>query len=180
MEITLVKASGPGDQDRVWLADAGKARRVPVHVVHDLPHLAVESVFGITDGLWSELAAGLHSEAGRAATARAPKRHKSGRIVSGAAAGVPTSQWLTEGHRRAKTITNCVTNHWGDGQDTPQGVRDRVTASQDPVAAALLDGLDDATIARAIDAVRGLLRCWAQVLPGGTLTTSWPLAGSHR
>jgi hypothetical protein len=179
MEITLIKASGPGDQDRVWLADAGEARRVPVHVVHDLPHLAVESVFGITDGLWSELAAGLHAKAGRATTARAPKQRKSGRIVSGAAASVPTSQWLTEGHRRAKTITNCVTNHWGDGPDTPQGVRDRVAASRDPALAALLDDLDDAAIARAIVAVRDLLDRWAKVPPGGTFTTSWPLAGSR-
>jgi hypothetical protein len=51
MEITLVKASGAGDRDRAWLnADPG-GRRVAVHVVHDLPHLAVESEFGITDGL---------------------------------------------------------------------------------------------------------------------------------
>ena len=97
MEITLVKASGPGDRDRAYLLTAGgNARRAAVHMVHDLPHLAVESAFGITDGLWAELSAGSHAEANRAAAARDPGRHKRGRIVSGAAAGVPSA----EQHRR--------------------------------------------------------------------------------
>src|SRR6185312_9857787 len=76
MEITLVKASGPGDRDRAWLNADDVGHRVAVHVVHDLPHLAVESEFGITDGLWAELAAGSHAESDRAASARDPKRHK--------------------------------------------------------------------------------------------------------
>jgi hypothetical protein len=113
MEITLVKAAGPGDRDRAWLTADGVARRGPVHVIHDLPHLVVESLFGIADGLWAELAAGTHAAATQAATAREAKRHKHGRIVSGAAAEARTSEWLTPGHRRAKTITNCVTNRWG-------------------------------------------------------------------
>jgi hypothetical protein len=100
MKVTLVKA-WPGDRDRAWLTVAGVTRRGPVHVVHDLPHLAVESLFGIDDGLWAELAAGDHAAAGYAAMARDPQRHKRGRIVSGAAAGVPATMWLTAGHRRA-------------------------------------------------------------------------------
>ena len=82
MEVTLVKAAGPGDRDRAWLTVAGVTRRGPVHVVHDLPHLAVESLFGIDDGLWAELAAGDHAAASHAATARDPQRQKRGRIVS--------------------------------------------------------------------------------------------------
>lgn len=35
--------------------------------------------------------------------------------MSGTAAGVPAAQWLTAGHRRAKTATNCVSNRWADG-----------------------------------------------------------------
>ena len=70
------------------------------------------------------MAAGDHAAASHAATARDPERHKRGRIVSGAAAGVPATMWLTPGHRRAKTITNCVANRWGDGPGTPAGVRD--------------------------------------------------------
>ena len=45
-----------------------------MHVIHDLPHLVVESLFGIADGLRAELAAGSHAAAGQAATAREAKR----------------------------------------------------------------------------------------------------------
>ena len=131
-EITLVKASGPGDRDRAWLTAGGRTRHGPVHVIHDLPHLVVESLFGITDGLWAELAAGSHAAAGQAASARDPKRRKQGRIVSGAAAGVPTSQWLTPGHRMAKTITNYVANRWGDGPDTASGSGTGLPGSMTP------------------------------------------------
>jgi len=95
LEGTLVKAAGPGDRDRAWLTVADVTRRGPIHVVHDLPHLAVESVFGIGDGLWAEMAAGDHAAAGHAAAARDPERQKRGRIVSGAAVGVPAAMWLT-------------------------------------------------------------------------------------
>jgi len=142
--------AGAGDRDRAWLTAGGVARRGPVHVIHDLAHLVVESVFGITDGLWAELAAGSHAAAGHAATARDPKRHKQGRIASGAAAGVPAGQWLTPRHRRAKTITNCVANRWGDGPDTPSGVRDRAARQHDPSLDDLLAVIDDETIAMAI------------------------------
>lgn len=176
MEITLVKAAGPDDRDRAYLGSGGEARRGAVHVVHDLPHLVVESAFGIADGLWGELAAGDHAEAGRAASARDPRRHKQGRIVSGAAAGARTCEWLTPGHRQAKAITNCVTNRWGDGPDTPAGVRDRAARAGDPSLADLLGKVADETIAAAIADVRDLERRWAAVPPGGTLRLSWPLA----
>jgi hypothetical protein len=177
MEIALVKAAGPGDRDRAWLTAGGVTRRGPVHIIHDLPHLVVESVFGITDGLWAELAAGSHAAAGHAVTARDPKRHKQGRIASGAAAGVPAGQWLTPGHRRAKTITNCVASRWGDGPDTPSGVRDRAARQHDPSLDDLLAVIDDETIAMAIRGVQDLEERWMTVPPGGTLRLSWPLAG---
>ena len=176
MEITLVKAAGPGDRDRAWLTAGRVARRSPVHVIHDLPHLVVESLFGITDGLWAELAAGSHAAAGQAASARDPRRQKQGRIVSGAAASARTDEWLTPGHRRAKTITNCVTNRWGDGPDTPAGVRDRVARANDPSLQDLLARVNDETIAMAIWGVRDLERRWVAMPPGGTLSLFWPLA----
>jgi hypothetical protein len=178
MEVTLVKAAGPGDRDRdrAWLTVAGVTRRGPVHVVHDLPHLAVESLFGIGDGLWAELAAGDHAAASQAAAARGPERQKRGRIVSGAAAGVPATIWLTPGHRRAKTITNCVANRWGDGPDTPAGVRDRVARQNDPALRDLLARVDDQTISLAIRGVRDLDQRWLAVPPGGKLSLCWPLA----
>ena len=175
MEITLVKAAGPGDRDRAYLRSGDTARRGPVHVIHDLPHLVVESLFGIADGLWAELASGSHAAAGHAASARDPKRQKQGRIVSGAASGARTGEWLTAGHRRAKTITNCVTNRWGDGPDTPAGVRDRVARADDPSVHDLLARVDDETIAIAIQGVRDLERRWAAVPPGGKLRLTWPL-----
>jgi hypothetical protein len=175
MEITLVKAAGPGDRDRAYLTGADTARRGPVHVIHDLPHLVVESLFGIADGLWAELAAGSHAAAGHAASARDPKRQKQGRIVSGAASGARTGEWLTAGHRRAKTITNCVANRWGDGPDTPAGVRDRVARAGDPSVHDLVARVDDETIAMAIQGVRDLDRHWAAVPPGGKLRLTWPL-----
>jgi hypothetical protein len=177
MDITLVKASSPGDRDRAYLEVDGITRRGPVHVVHDLPHLVVESLFGIDDGLWAELAAGSHAAAGQAATARDPGRQKQGRIVSGAAAGVPAAEWLTPGHRRAKTITNCVVNRWGDGPDTPAGVRDRAVRADSRSLDDLLARVDDETIALAILGVADLMQRWMAVPSGGKLRLSWPLRG---
>jgi len=75
-------ASGPGGRDRAWLTTDGVARRAAVHAAGDLPHLAVESAFGVTDGLWAELAAGSHAEAGLDVTARDPGGTRHRRIVS--------------------------------------------------------------------------------------------------
>jgi len=175
MEITLVKAAGPGGRDRAWLTVDGASRRGAIHVVHDLPHLVVESLFGVTDGLWAELAAGAHAQAGRAAAARDPRRRKQGRIVSGAAAGLMAGEWLTPGHRRAKAITNCVVNRWGDGPDTPAGVRGRAAREDDQALQDLLAHVDDQTIAAAIQGVRDLEQRWMALPPGSTLRLSWPL-----
>jgi hypothetical protein len=175
MEITLVKSAGSGGQDRAYLEVGGVTRRGPVHVVHDLPHLVVESLFGISDGLWAELAAGSHMASAHAATARDPKRQKQGRIVSGSAAGARTGEWLTPGHRRAKTVTNCVVNRWSDGPDTPGGVRDRIARENDESLDHLLARVDDETIAMAIRGVQEVLRRWMAASPGGKLRLTWPL-----
>ncbi len=76
----------------------------------------------------------------------------------------------------AKTITNCVANRWGDGPDTPAGVRDRVARESDPALEDLLARVDDQTIAMAIRGIRDLEQRWMAVPPGGTLRLSWPLA----
>ena len=107
MEVTFVKADGPGEQDRVYLTMGGAVRRGPVHVVHDLPHLVVESVFGIEDGLSAELEASRHAATARAVTARDPKRQKTGRIVSRAAEGVSASRWLTAGAQAGQGSHQC-------------------------------------------------------------------------
>lgn len=175
MDVTFVKAERSGLQDRVYLTMGGVVQRGPVHVVHDLPHLVVESVFGIDDGLWAELEAGRHAAAARAATARDPRRQKAGRIVSGAAEGVPASRWLTDGHRRAKVLTNAVANRFGDGPDTPTGVRERVARSAERSAQEILFGIEDETIVEAIAEVAAVLRHWESLAAGEVLQLSWPL-----
>jgi hypothetical protein len=69
-----------------------------------------------------------------------------------------------------------VTNRWGDGPDTPAGVRGRVARANDPSLQDLLARVDDETIAMAIRGVRDLERSWMAVPPGGTLRLFWPLA----
>jgi hypothetical protein len=170
VEITLVKAARAGEEDRAYLEVDGETRRGPVHVVHDLPHLVVESLFDIRDGLWGELAAGRHEATARATTARDTKLRKRGRIVSGAAPGARTDEWLSAGHRRAKTITNAVVNRWGDGLDTPAGVRARLGDGAESLAR-----VDDESIERAIRGVRQLERRWSAVPAGGVLRLRWPL-----
>jgi hypothetical protein len=175
VEVTFVKADRPGGQDRVYLRMGDAVRRGPIHVVHDLPHLVVESVFGIDDGLLGELEAGRHAAAAHAVTAREPKRQKAGRIVSGAAEGVPAARWLTPGHRHAKVLTNAVANRFADGPDTPAGVRERVARSGEGSAEETLSKIDDDTIEVAIAAVAEVLGRWAALPAAHVLRLSWPL-----
>lgn len=181
VEITFVKGhqADVGDRGRVYLEADGELRRAAVHAGHDLPHLVVESLFGIGDGLWAELAAGSHAEANLAATARDSKRQKHGRIVSGAASGAGTPEWLSEGHRMAKTVTNAVVNRWGDGPDTPSGVRARLAREDNEPIRAVMARVDDATITAAISGVLTLAQRWAATPPGATLRLSWPLERSN-
>ena len=49
-DLAIVKGETPAG-DRTWLSfPDGTARREAVHVIHDLPHLVVESVFGLDEG----------------------------------------------------------------------------------------------------------------------------------
>jgi hypothetical protein len=69
-----------------------------------------------------------------------------------------------------------VANRWGDGPDTPAGVRDRVARENSQALDDLLARVDDQTIATAIQGVRDLEQRWLAVPPGGKLRLSWPLA----
>ena len=112
--------------------------------------------------------------AGRVEFRRAAIDHP--KVLPARRAGGRGGQWLAPGHRRAKTITNCVTNRWGDGLDTPAGARERVARANDPSLQDLLTRVDDETIATAIRGVRDLERRWLAVPTGGKLTLVWPLA----
>lgn len=85
----------------------------PIHVVHDLAHLVIESLSGIADGLWGELAAGSHA-ASRAATARDPRWHKQRRIVSG-----PSRDVAYPRARPGEGDRYCVANRCDDVPGTP-------------------------------------------------------------
>ena len=191
-DIAFVKGESPAD-DRVWMTTPdGASRQVAVHVIHDLPHLVVESEFGLADGLWGILARGGFAQANRAATARNSRRTML--VTDVAFDELAARSW--PGHRVAKAAVNAVVNRWQDGPDTPAGVRARMLnnrirpggrdkrTTQPPEADAadharrmreLAERLDDVTIARAIDAVRELFRTWADLPPGQTLRLRWPL-----
>ena len=176
-EITLVKGETSA-LDRTWMSmPDGSTRQVAVHAVHDLPHLVVESLFGIEDGLWGVLAQGGFAAANRARTRRRGRR---ARLVTDAPLDdLGASNW--RGHIVAKAATNAVMNRWQDGPDTPDGVRARL--SPDAAADAdyrqrvgdLLGRLDDETIALAISGTRELSTAWARLPAGGTLRLRWPL-----
>jgi hypothetical protein len=168
----------------------GAVRQVAVHVVHDLPHLVVESRFGLGGGRGGILARGGFSPANRAAAARGSRR---ARLVTDVEFDeLAARHW--PGHRVAKAATNAVVNRWQDGPDTPDAVRVRMLAqllrdrdkrSVQPAAAEaeehsrrmreLAGRLDDETIQLAIDQVRQLFKTWAGVPSGGTLRLQWPL-----
>jgi hypothetical protein len=178
-EITMVRGETAA-LDRTWLGPpGGPAEQVAVHVVHDLPHLVVESLFGIDDGLWGVLAAGGFAAANRARTRRSARR---ARLVTDLPLDdLGARHW--PGHVVAKAAVNAVLNRWQDGPDTPGGVRARLRAG----AAVSADGgyrqrvtdllarLDDPAIALAIGATRRLAAAWAALPPGGMLRLAWPL-----
>lgn len=180
-EITLVKGDTSA-LDRTWMSlPDGSTRQVAVHVVHDLPHLVVESLFGIEDGLWGVLAQGGFSAANRARTRSHGRR---ARLVTDAPLDeLGARNW--RGHLVAKAVTNPVVNRWQDGPDTPVGVRARLrlSAPAGPAADAdhrqrisdLLGRLDDSTIALAISGTRQLGNAWAGLPSGGILRLEWPL-----
>lgn len=57
-DVAITKGETPArDWIRLSFPD-GTARHAVVHVVHDLPHLVVESAFGLGGGLWGTLARG--------------------------------------------------------------------------------------------------------------------------
>jgi hypothetical protein len=168
-DVAIVKGETPA-QDMTWLSfPDGTTLREAVHVIHDLPHLVVESVFGLGKGLWGTLAAGGCEPASRAVS----RRNGRIRLVT----DVPFDELGTRNwpdHKTAKAAVNAVVNRWGDGPDTPAGIRARLRESG-PDAAALAQRLTDEQLGVASAGVRRLYRDWAALPAGGTLRATWPL-----
>jgi hypothetical protein len=171
-DVAIVKGETPAG-DRTWLSfPDGTARRAAVHVIHDLPHLVVESVFGLDDGLWGTLAAGGFEPASRELT----RRHARIRLVTDAPLGdLGERGWPA--HKIAKAAVNAVLNRWGDGPDTPDGVRGRLCRGGTREAA-LAARLSDEELRLAAAGVRHLYREWAALPVRGTLRATWPLHDS--
>ena len=152
-DVAIVKGKTPAG-DRTWLSfPDGAARREDVHVIQDLPHLVVESVFGLDEGLWGS---------------RAARRFQELRLVTDAA---------FEQHALAKAAVNAVLNRWRNGPDTPDGVRTRLRDTG-PGARGLAGRLTDEQILVSAAGVRRLYRDWAALPVGGTLRVTWPLHDS--
>jgi hypothetical protein len=171
-DVAIVKGETPAG-DRTWLSfPDGSAHRAAVHALHDLPHLVVESVFGLDDGLWGTLAAGGFTQVNRAVS----RRNGRIRLVTDTPFD-DIAQTTWPGHKVAKAAVNAILNRWGDGPDTPDGTRGRLRRSG-PAAAALAGRLDDEQIRVAGAGVRRLYRDWAGLPVGGTLRATWPLHDS--
>jgi hypothetical protein len=171
-DVAIVKGETPAS-DRTWLSfPDGTARRAVVHVIHDLPHLVVESAFDLDDGLWGTLAVGGYAPASRAVTRRTGRI----RLVTDAEPDeIAVRTWPA--HVVAKAAVNAVLNRWGDGPDTPAGVRGRLRAAG-PDPAELAGRLDDEAIRVASAGVQRLYREWSALPVGGTLRVTWPLHDS--
>jgi len=171
-DVVIVKGETPA-ADWTWLSfPDGTARQAAVHVIYDLPHLVVESVFGLRDGLWGTLA-----ESGVAPAPRtASRRYRHLRLVTDTPAHGLAGRCQPR-HALAKKAVNAILNRWRDGPDTPEGVRERLRACG-PDADELADDLDDESIRVAAAGVKRLYREWATLPPGGSLRLTWPLHDS--
>jgi hypothetical protein len=154
-KVAMVKGETPAG-DLIWLASPdGTSSQSVARAIRDLPHLVVESAFGIDDGLWGTLA--------------------------DAPSDAPLSGRACPGHMVARAASDAVVNLWRHGPNTPSGVRDRLRAAakrETWVAARIEDlaaGLDDETIRAARIGVRRLYRAWRTLPAGGTLRLTWPL-----
>jgi hypothetical protein len=151
-DVAIVKGETPAG-DRTWLSfPDGTARREAVHVISDLPQLVVESVFSLDDGRWGTLAA---------------RQFRGLRLVTDDDLVVMV----------AKAAADAVVNRWGDGPDTPAGVRTRLRKAG-PEARRLAERLTDDQLRVANAGVRRLYRDWAALPVGGTLRATWPLHDS--
>lgn len=182
MKIVVVKASSADERDRMWVTRTdGSTDQVPINIVHDLPHLVVESALGLRFGFWGLIDAGAFSREIKASHARQPERVKAGRsgVLMGLARQSPLADEeidsLVAEHEQeliaAKTLTNAFRS---EGRQRPEDIRGRLVEGN-AVVREKLPLLDDATIESIEEALLDADREWSAVPPGGRIELRWPL-----
>jgi hypothetical protein len=181
MDIVVVKASSPDERDRMWVTRSdGSTDQVPINMVHDLPHLVVESFFGLQFGFWGLIDAGAFTREIQASQARDAKRVKAGRsgVLMGRAKQSPLADEvldpLVAEHEEeliaAKALTNAfrgpgsVREHLEKSAQTNAIVRDKIAT------------LDDEAIAGIQAALSKADHEWRAVEPGGRIELRWPIS----
>lgn len=185
MEIVVIKGAEPGQRDSMWVTRRdGSTAQVPINMAHELPHLVVESVFGIEFGFWGLVAAGAFANEVRASRSRDPRRAKAGR--AGVLVGRPGQSPLrAEGTddllarhtgelMAAKALTN-VFRAWGGSPPGPPEIRARLASVAHPVVGAVLARITDSDIEAVLAGLPAADAAWRAVGPGEKLRLRWPL-----
>jgi hypothetical protein len=167
----------------MWVTRSdGSSAQVPINMVHDLPHLIVESALGLRFGFWGLIDAGAFAAEIEAAHARDSRRVKAGRsgVLMGRAhqsplAGEALDRLVAEHEDEliaAKALTNAFREPGG-----PDAVRERLrpAAEANAVVGQKTVMLDDRTIGRIHEAIARVAAEWRAVPPGSRLELSWPL-----
>jgi hypothetical protein len=146
-----------GHYHRVWVTrNDGTTFGLRLHVAHDLPHFAVESAFGVTDGLWGHI------------------------VATGDYLG------LTVEHLVAKALTNAIAPSLAAMRERLATFHRAEVSRRDSfdanAAAAMLEllelrlrALDDSMARRAHKMRTALLERWAKTPVGEKMTLHWPL-----
>ena len=187
MDIVVIKGERPGERERMWITrNDGSTVDFPIHMGHDLPHLVVESWFGLEFGFWGLIAAGAFSQEIEAFHARDARKVKDGRhgVMMGLARQSPvsgeTQDPLVAQHEdeliAAKALTNAF-RPWGDGTDNAEGVRARLAPAADANAVVrnAIAELTNDEIEGLQEALEKTARDWDAIPPGGRIELRWPL-----
>jgi hypothetical protein len=179
MDIVVVKASAPGERDRMWVTRSdGSTAQVPINMVHDLPHLIVESFFGLEFGFWGLIDAGAFSREIEASHARDAKRVKAGRsgVLMGRARQSPLADEdidpLVAEHEEELLAAKALTNAFRG----PGSVRERLnrSAETNAIVREKIASLDDESIEHIRMALAHADREWQAIPPGGRIELRWP------
>lgn len=186
MDIAIVKAALRGERDGMWVTRSdGSSAQVPINVPHDLPHLVVESWFGLTHGFWGLIDEGAFAGDIKAAGSRDSRRAKKGRIgVLAARPGQspvgpdPLLRDHSEELQAAKAITNAF-RLWGMADREPDTVRARLgsPAAVNRVVREVLDRMSNADVESVYERQDALWARWLAVPPGEKLRLRWPCDG---